>query len=112
MPGCRAGATHGGLAALVTRPDLPPAFQRWRLTLAPGAVHPTDEAQWAGALVLVEGGRLEVRCRAGGRCTFGAGALLALGCMAVEGLANPGRVAVRLVAVRRRSDRPAPGWCR
>jgi hypothetical protein len=100
------------LARLVTRPDLPRTFERWQLELAPGAERRTAAAEWAGALVLLAAGRLEVDCRVGGRHTIEAGDLLVLGWLPLRVLRNPGRVPVRLVAVRRRGDRPTAGLLR
>jgi hypothetical protein len=100
------------LIELVTRSDLPTTFERWQLVLAPGAERPTDPAEWAGALVLVEQGRLAVDCRAGGQRTFETGDLLVLGWLPLRTLRNPGHAPVRLVAVRRRGDRPTAGLLR
>ena len=83
---------------------LPPALERWRVALAPGTERPTDAAEWAGALVVVESGRIEVGCMAGGHRTFVAGDMLALGWLPLSTLRNPGRETVRLVAVRRRGQ--------
>lgn len=96
------------LVRLVLRRDLPPTFERWTLVLAPGAERPADAARWAGALVLVEQGRLEVDCRAGGRRTFVAGDLLVLGWLPLCTLRNPGPLPARLVAVRRCDEQPTP----
>ena len=100
------------LVTLVTRPDLPPALDRWQVTLAPGSERETDPGEWAGALVLVAGGRLTVDCRAGGHRTFEAGDLLVLGWLPLRTLRNPGDSPVRLLAVRRRGDRPTAGLLR
>lgn len=81
---------------------LPPAFERWELVLEPGAERPTDASEWAGALVLVERGCVEVDCRAGGHRSFHAGDLLALGWLPVRTLRNRGSEAVELLAIRRR----------
>jgi hypothetical protein len=100
------------LARLITRSDLPATFERWRVELAPGTARPTDASHWAGAVVLIEGGRLEVDCERGGRRTFAAGDLLVLGWLPLRALRNPGSVPTRLVAVRRRDDRPTAGVLR
>lgn len=104
-------ADGADLARLLTRPDLPATFERWRMVLAPGAEQPTTAEEWAGALVLVERGHLEVDCHAGGRHTFAAGDLLVLGWLPLQTLRNRGEVPVRLVAVRRRGNRPPEGGC-
>lgn len=100
------------LSAALSRPRLPPGFARWRVTLEPGAQRATTAAEWAGALVLVEHGALEVECEAGGRHRFGPGDLVALGWLPLSRLRNPGRVVTRLVAVRRRGDVPRRGFLR
>jgi hypothetical protein len=102
----------GALARLVTRPDLPAGFERWQLTLAAGARVPADPDDWAGALVLVDRGRIEVDCAVGGRHTFGAGDLLVLGHLPLRSLHNPGDAPVRLVAVRRHGQHPPAGLLR
>lgn len=94
----------------LTRPDLPDSFERWQLTLAAGGRRPTSAEEWAGALVHVEEGTLEVRCAAGGREVFGTGDLLALGWLPIVELRNRGVVPVRLVAVRRRGERPTASY--
>lgn len=92
------------LVRLLTRRDLPAAFERRHVVLPPGVERAADAAEWAGALVVVEQGRLEVDCRRAGRRVFVPGDLLALGWLPIEGLHNPGRVAVRLVVVHRWGD--------
>lgn len=100
------------LLELVTRQDLPPAFERWRCRLGAGVSRVTHPGEWAGALVLVERGRLEVRCDRGGRHVFDTGDLLVLGWLPLRSLHNAGEVAVELLAVRRRGDRPVEGLLR
>ncbi|QBI19572.1 hypothetical protein ER308_08420 [Egibacter rhizosphaerae] len=95
------------VVGLVTRVDLPGMFERWWVVLGPGAEQPTEAADWGGSLVVVERGRLEVDCEAGGRRTFRADDLLVLGWLPLRAVRNPGHVPTRLVAVRRRRDRPA-----
>lgn len=90
------------LADVLARPDLPPAFERFRVVLAPGASQPTLPAQWAGCLVLIERGAVEVDCDSGGMRSFAAGDLLALGWLPIRTLRNPGAAETCLLAVRRR----------
>ena len=111
-PGFLEAKEDAELVELVTRPDLPSTFERWQLVLAPGVEQRTDPGEWAGALVLVEHGRLAVHCRAGGHHTFEAGDLLVLGWLPLRTLRNPGGGPVRLVAVRRPGDRPTGGLLR
>lgn len=96
--------------AWLTRPDLPARFERWRLELPPRTRRPTSGAEWAGALVRVELGTLEVGCEAGGHETFAAGDLIALGWLPIVELRNHGDVPVRLVAVRRRGTPPSEAY--
>jgi hypothetical protein len=96
----------GSLLELLRRPELPPGFERWRIEIGAGRQRPTGPAEWAGAIVLVEAGRLEVECLAGGSRTFGVGDLLVLGWLPLRQLRNVGRVDVRLLCVRRTGDRP------
>jgi hypothetical protein len=86
--------------------QLPPAYERWRLTLAPGEARPSDAALWAGAIVLVASGEIEVECLTGGCRRFVAGDLVALGWLPLRSLRNRGRLPVELVAVRRIAGRP------
>lgn len=89
-------------AGWLTRSGLPAGFERWSVRIRPGTRRPTTAGEWAGALVLVERGTLEVGCLAGGRWPFRAGDLLALGWLPVVELRCGGDEEVRLVAVRRR----------
>ncbi|CAN5611297.1 hypothetical protein BH23CHL7_BH23CHL7_07360 [soil metagenome] len=89
------------LARLLRRDDLPPWFERWHVEFAPLEQRSTSAEEWDGAVVLVERGRLEVDCETGGRRTFGAGDILALGALPLRRLANRGESVTRLVAIRR-----------
>ncbi|HET6381709.1 MAG TPA: hypothetical protein VFH63_11860 [candidate division Zixibacteria bacterium] len=101
-----------GLLELLRRPDLPGAFERWSLELPPRARQATSPGEWAGALVFIQTGMLEVECRARGYETFVAGDLLALGWLPLRQLRNPGDLPVRLIAVRRRGKRPTRPYLR
>lgn len=92
------------LAEALGRTDLPPAFERFRVMLAPGDRRPTRPAEWAGCLVLVERGAIEVDCGAGGVRSFPTGDLIALGWLPVRTLRNPGADEAWLLAVRRRGE--------
>ena len=87
--------------AAVLRADRPPAFESWRLALKPGEERLTDAAEWSDALVLIERGVIEVHCRAGGWRAFRAGDILALGCLPLRAIRNPGKTHAKVVAVRR-----------
>lgn len=99
-------------AGFLTRPDLPEGFERWEVILPARASRPTTAGEWAGALVRVLSGRLEVSCELGGHETFQAGDLLALGWLPIVELRNDGDVPVRLVAVRRRGATPRSAYLR
>ena len=51
-------------------------FDARRAVVAPDRALSFDEAEWAGALVVVEQGRIELVCMGGARRTFGCGAIL------------------------------------
>lgn len=93
------------LSALLCRPDLPATFERWRVTLAAGDERRTDAAEWAGAFVCIEAGRVEVDCTRGGTRTFEAGDLLALGWLPLRAIRNAGPAEASILAVRRRDRR-------
>ncbi|HEX2141600.1 MAG TPA: hypothetical protein VHK28_04895 [Candidatus Limnocylindria bacterium] len=96
------------LAALLQRDDLPQRFERWWLSLSPGASRSTRATEWTGSLVLVERGVLRVECLSGEQRTFGPGDLLVPGCLPLRTLHNAGDTEVRLVAVRRRASGEPP----
>lgn len=98
-------APDAGLVRWLSRADLPPAFERWRLVLAPGARRLTSPSEWEGALVVVERGSVTVGCGGGGSRSFVTGDLLALGWLPVRSLGNVGAQDAWLLAVRRR-DHP------
>jgi len=83
---------------------VPAGFGRRRTTLAPHAVVPFDAAAWAGAIVRVEGGTLELVGRSGRCRRFVAGDVLALAPLDLAALRNPGPEPLVLVAVARRDD--------
>ena len=81
--------------------SLPESFERWSVTLSPGQRQVSSAAEWSGALIVVDAGTLEVGCFAGATATFGAGDVLALSCLPLRWLRNPGPDEARIVAVRR-----------
>jgi hypothetical protein len=95
------GDRGAGCYRALGRPRLPPAVERWSLVLPPGGACGASAAAWAGALVMVERGCLEVECEAGARRTFDAGSLIALEQLPLRRLRNPGTDELRLVAIRR-----------
>ncbi|MHA6625671.1 hypothetical protein ACU61A_09595 [Pseudonocardia sichuanensis] len=91
---------------------LGPSFGGRVVTIAPGASRPYDEAEWRDALVVVEHGELALECPAGGRRSFGTGAVLWLVGVDVVTLHNhsPTETTVLVAVSRRRpttaEDRP------
>jgi hypothetical protein len=71
------------------------------LELAPGGDRPYDAAEWAGALVIVHRGEIELACSDGCRPRFAGGAVLWLAGLPVRELHNPGSVPAVLIAVFR-----------
>jgi hypothetical protein len=105
-------ADDRALAGLLARSSVPPGFERWRSVLEPRSERATHPAEWAGALVLIESGVVEVTCRAGGQRTFRAGDLIALGWLPITRLRNPSDVVTRIVAVRRSGAPPTEEYVR
>jgi hypothetical protein len=66
------------------------SFHSRSITVAPGEDRPHDEDEWQGALIVVESGEIELRCRAGGRRRFGAGAVLWFTGLDLASVHNPG----------------------
>jgi len=93
---------HAHMARMLGVRDLPAAFERFRVVLASGDSLPTWPAEWAGCLVLVERGRIEVDCEAGGTGSFATGDLIALDWLPLRTLHNPGPDEACLLAVHRR----------
>ena len=61
-----------------------------RVAVAPGATRAYDEADWHGALVVVERGRIELEGLSGARRTFECGAVLWLVGLPLRALHNHG----------------------
>lgn len=70
----------------------PYSFRTRRVTLPPGGSRRHDEDEWRGALIVVEAGELELRCRAGGSRVFGTGSVLWFTGLDLASVRNPGRV--------------------
>lgn len=66
------------------------SFAARTVTVAPGDSRPHDEDEWQGTLIVVESGEIELRCRAGGRRRFGAGAVLWFTGLDLASVHNPG----------------------
>ena len=76
-------------------------FERWTVTVPVGTERPTSAEEWTGAIVVVEGGAIEVVCRGGAGRTFGTGSYLCLSWLPVVRLRNPGAEVAILAAYRR-----------
>ena len=81
---------------------LPPRFRLHGVTLGPGCTRAYRAEEWEDALVVVERGEIELRCCAGGRRRFPAGAVMWLQGMNLDALHNPGAEPTVLSAVSRR----------
>jgi hypothetical protein len=81
---------------------VPSRFRLRGVTLDPGCTRDYREEDWADALVVVEAGEIELRCQAGGRRRFPAGAVMWLQGMNLQELHNPGSEPTVLSAVSRR----------
>ncbi len=81
---------------------LGPAFELRQIVIAPGAERAYDEAEWRGALVVVERGAIELEGQGGTCHTFADGDMLCLSRLTLRALRNRGDVAVVLSAVSRR----------
>jgi hypothetical protein len=77
-------------------------FECFRVTIPPGADHPTSADDWSGALVVIEEGAIEVLCHGGARRSFGRGSFLALSWLPVVCLRNAGPAEAVIVGYRRR----------
>ena len=77
-------------------------FECVRVTIPPGADHPTSADDWSGAIVVIEAGAIEVVCRGGARRSFGRGSFLALSWLPVVCLRNAGPAEAIVVGYRRR----------
>ena len=95
-----AGASWDRIRERVVGP-LPDGFERWTVTLGAGERRVSGAAEWSGALIVVDAGTVQVGCFAGAQTTFRAGDVLALSCLPLRWLRNPGAEEARIVAIRR-----------
>jgi hypothetical protein len=93
----------GGRLSFIDRP-LPPSFELRLVAVAPGHERSYDEAEWRGALVVVERGEIELECVAGGRLRCAQGAVLWLVGLPLRALHNHGPETALLAAVSKRRD--------
>src|SRR4029453_914122 len=86
--------------AFLGRP-LPGSFERRGVGVAPGRPAAFDDAQWGGALVVVERGEIELECLGDTCWRFRRGDVLWLIGLPVRALHNPGREPAVLAAAPR-----------
>lgn len=72
------------------------------MRLGPGEHRLSSGVEWAGAIVVVVQGSVDVVCLTGNRQRFAAGEMVCLDWLQLHSLANPCATPARLVAVRRR----------
>jgi hypothetical protein len=84
----------------------PPAFAVQVIVIAPGCSRPYLEADWHGALVVVERGEVELEHVDGTRHRFETGSILYLDGLPIRFLHCRGPVAAVLAAVTRRAGAP------
>jgi hypothetical protein len=85
--------------------SLPPSFELRVITLEPGGERAYNDADWRGALVVVERGAIHLETLSGGRHAFRCGDVLWLDGLPLRALRNFGSIpAVLAAASRVRSD--------
>jgi quercetin dioxygenase-like cupin family protein len=94
---------HGRISFLGRR--LPSRFEVRIVTVPPGGELGFHDAEWRGAIVAVEGGRIELASASGASRFFDRGDLLWLDGLPLRALRNPGREPTVLVAVSRSPPR-------
>ena len=82
---------------------LPALFDRRVVVLAPERTLSYDDAEWRGALVVVERGQIELEWLDGGRHCFKRGDILWLERLPLRALHNRGHTFAVLTAVSRRA---------
>jgi hypothetical protein len=85
--------------------QLPPLFERRVVVLAPEHTWVYDDAEWRGAIVVVEHGQIELECLDESRHCFGRGDVLWLDRLPLRAVHNCGHKTAVLVAVSRRATR-------
>jgi hypothetical protein len=83
---------------------LAPAYELRVVVLTRGVERPYEEAEWQGALVVIEHGHIELEGLRGGRRRFRQGDVLWLSGLPLRALHNPGPEPALLVAVARAGD--------
>lgn len=80
---------------------IPKGFELRMWVVAAGETVPYVESEWAGALVTIEEGEVELLCERGGRRRFGRGSMLALEGLGLVALHGCGDEPVVLAALSR-----------
>jgi hypothetical protein len=83
-------------------PGVAARFDVREVVIAAGVELPYDRAEWEDALVIVDGGEIELECVLGSRARFQLGDILCLAGLSLRALRNPGDEPALLVAVARR----------
>ena len=86
---------------------LPAGFRLATIELAPGGIRPYEAGEWAGALVVVARGSVELECRDGGCRRFVRGEALWLSGLPLRTLRNPSGEPALLLAISRAEVREA-----
>ena len=82
---------------------LPLPFERRVVVLVPDHTRVYDDAEWRGAIVVVEHGQIELESLDGSRHRFGRGDILWLDRLPLRALHNRGHTSAVLVAISRRA---------
>ena len=80
-------------------------FEVLAVPVAPGCERAFDEADWRGALVVVERGEIDLDCLNGDSRRFGRGDMLWLSGLPLRALCNRGGEPALLIAVSREHPR-------
>jgi hypothetical protein len=94
----------GERLSFIDRP-LPPSFELRVVAVAPGHERSYDEAEWRGALVVVERGEIELECLAGNRLSCGVGSVLWLVGLPLRALHNHGPETAAVIGAEPPEDR-------
>jgi hypothetical protein len=97
------GSLHGGRLSVLGR-RLAPGFALRVVVLGPGDRRSYDDAEWRGAIVVVESGAVVLEPRAGHPYRFGSADVLWLQGLDLRAIHNPGSEPAVLVAVARCQD--------
>jgi hypothetical protein len=82
----------------------PARFSITTTTVRPAHSIDYRESDWAGAVVVVLSGRLQLECRSGERACFDEGAVLFLAGIDLRRITNPGLTLLVLRSIRRATD--------